>query len=115
MASRSDFRQGTLEMLILRTLCDGPQHGYGVARCIQDTSDGVFIIQEGSLYPALYRMERRGWIESEWGASERKRRARYYKLTPPGHERLAAKTADWRRSTSAIFQLLGISAPGRPA
>ncbi len=115
MASRSDFLQGTLEMLILRTLCDGPQHGYGVARRIQDSSDGVFIIQEGSLYSALYRMERRGWIDSELGASEHKRRARFYKLTPLGHERLEAKTADWRRSAVAICHMLGMSAPGRLA
>ncbi len=115
MAPRSDFLQGTLEMLILRILSDGPQHGYGIARRIQDSSDGVFIIQEGSLYPALYRMERRGWIDSEWGASERKRRARYYELTPSGQERLEAKTADWRRSAIAICHMLGLSAPRRLA
>ncbi len=115
VAPRSDFLQGTLEMLILRVLSDGPQHGYGVARRIQDSSDGVFIIQEGSLYSALYRMERRGWIDSKLGASEHKRRARFYQLTPSGQERLEAKTADWQRSAMAICHMLGLSAPRRLA
>ena len=115
MAPRSEFLQGTLEMLILRVLSDGPQHGYGVARRIQDSSDGVFIIQEGSLYSALYRMEKRGWIDSELGASEHKRRARFYKLMPPGRERLKAKTADWQRAATAICHMLGLPDPRRLA
>ena len=108
---QAEFFQGTLEMVILRLLEDGRVHGYGLARRIREQSGEVFIVKQGSLYPALYRMERRQWIQSEWGSSEQKRRVKYYRLTSQGRKRLKQVTTEWHRNTSAIHQLLGLALP----
>jgi transcriptional regulator len=98
--------QGTLDLLILRTLIFGPQHGQGIARVIQDQSDDVLIVDHGSLYPALQRLEARGFIEAEWGTSENNRRARFYRLTPRGRKELVREESEWRRIASAIMRIL---------
>lgn len=97
---------GTLEMLVLKTLARGPQHGYAIARSIQEKSADVLRIEEGSLYPALHRMERRGWIDAEWGPSESNRRAKFYGLTKAGREELKVQTENWSRVSGAIEQVL---------
>ena len=104
---KTDLMQGTLDMLILRTLRKGTKHGYAIAQHIQDTSDGFLKVEEGSLYPALHRMERRGWIEAEWGLSETKRKAKYYQITESGREQLRAKTKTWESLVGAISSVLG--------
>jgi transcriptional regulator len=108
MAARtnSDQLHGTLDMLVLKTLQTGPQHGYGIAVRLQQISADVLQVEEGSLYPALYRMEQRGWIASTWGVSEHNRRARFYRLTPAGRKQLEAETASWRRLTGAVARVL---------
>ena len=98
--------QGTLDLLILRTLIFGPQHGQGIARVIQDQSDDVLIVDHGSLYPALQRLEARGFIAAEWGTSENNRRARFYKLTPKGRKELVREESEWRRIAAAIMRIL---------
>jgi transcriptional regulator len=100
--ARTELLQGTLDMLILRTLSRGPQHGFGIAQHIQRVSHEVLTVEEGSLYPALYRMEERGWIASAWGQSENNRRAKYYRLTRAGRKQLEQETADWKRMCVAI-------------
>jgi len=97
---------GALDALILKTLTRGPSHGYAIARFIEDASGDAVLVEEGSLYPALYRLERRGWVEAEWGMSELGRRAKLYRLTESGRERLAAETASWRRFSSGISKVL---------
>ena len=104
--TNSDQLHGTLDMLILKTLSTGPMHGYGVALRIQQISDDVLKVEEGSLYPALYRMEQRGWIKSEWGVSENNRRAKYYKLTRAGQKQLAEEAASWERLSEAIARIM---------
>jgi transcriptional regulator len=104
--NKPNLLQGTLALLILRTLSRGPLHGYDIAQRIQQSSDDVLKVEEGSLYPALYRMEERGWIEAEWGASENNRRAKYYKLTRAGRKQLAAETSNWERVCAAIIRVL---------
>jgi transcriptional regulator len=99
--------QGTLDLLILRTLVFGPQHGQGIARAIQDQSDRTLIVDHGSLYPALQRLEERGWIQAEWGSSDNNRKARFYELTKAGRKQLAGQTQQWRRLTAAIARILG--------
>jgi PadR family transcriptional regulator PadR len=99
--------QGTLDLLILRTLIFGPQHGQGIARVIQSESDHVLIVDHGSLYPALQRLEKRGFIEASWGTSENNRRARFYKLTRSGRRELTREQTEWRRIASAIMRVLG--------
>jgi len=99
--------QGTLDLLILRTLVVGPQHGQGIARVIQEQSDQVLIVDHGSLYPALQRLEERGFIAAEWGASENNRKARFYSLTRKGRAELTRETDEWRRISSAIGRILG--------
>ena len=99
---QKDLLQGTLEMLILKTLALGSRHGYGIAQRIEQSSADVLRVEEGSLYPALYRMEERGWIASEWGVTENKRRARFYRLTRSGRKRLGAEASEWRRLSDAI-------------
>jgi PadR family transcriptional regulator, regulatory protein PadR len=94
--------QGTLDMLILKTLSAGPMHGYAVARRIQQASEDVLKIEEGSLYPALHRMQRRGWIEAEWGLSEANRKAKYYRLTASGRAQLKQEAGNWARVCDAI-------------
>ena len=101
-----DLLQGTLDVLILKTLCWGPRHGYAVARWLHATSDDVLRVEEGALYPALHRLERRGWIESEWGLSENNRRAKYYQLTPQGRQQLRAKASSWARYAAAVTKVL---------
>ena len=99
--------QGTLDLLILRTLILGPQHGQGIARVIQQESDNVLIVDHGSLYPALQRLERRGFIGAEWGTSDTNRRARFYVLTKAGRKELAREQSEWRRIAAAIMRILG--------
>jgi len=102
-----DLLQGTLDMLILKAVSLGPLHGYGVLLRIQQISGEQLQIQQGSLYPALYRLEHQGWITSEWGASENNRKARYYRLTPAGKRRLQAETENWNRMAEVIAGILG--------
>jgi PadR family transcriptional regulator, regulatory protein PadR len=97
---------GTLDALVLKTLADGPRHGYAIARFIEDTTAEAIAVEEGSLYPALYRMERRGWIAAEWGRSELGRHAKFYRLTDAGRDQLAAQTATWRRFAAGISKVL---------
>ena len=97
---------GTLEALILKTLVTGPRHGYAIARWIEETTEELLQIEEGSLYPALYRMERKGSIEAEWGMSELNRKAKLYKLTPQGRQQLKAETEQWARFASAVSKVL---------
>jgi PadR family transcriptional regulator PadR len=98
--------QGTLDALILKTLSRGPRHGYAIARWLEEATEDALQIEEGSLYPALYRMERRGWIEAEWGISELNRKAKFYRLTPAGHSKLAAETEQWESFTAAVAKVL---------
>jgi PadR family transcriptional regulator PadR len=97
---------GALDALILKTLAQGPSHGYAIARFIEDTTDDALLVEEGSLYPALYRLERRGWVEAEWGTSELGRRAKLYCLTGSGRRQLAAETATWRRFSAGVSKIL---------
>jgi PadR family transcriptional regulator, regulatory protein PadR len=101
-----DLLQGTLDLLILKTLTWGPRHGYAVASWIRETTDQRLQIEEGALYTALHRMEKRGWLESEWGLSENNRRAKFYQLTSPGRKQLRAKTAVWTDYAAAVFKVL---------
>ena len=97
---------GALDALILKTLARGPSHGYAVARFIEDTSGDALLVEDGSLYPALYRLERRGWVEAEWGMSELGRRAKLYRLTELGRDQLATELATWRRFTTGVSKVL---------
>jgi PadR family transcriptional regulator PadR len=99
--------QGTLDLLILRTLMPGPDHGQGIARVIKRQSDEVFLVDHGSLYLALQRLEEKGWVTGEWRASENNRRARFYSLTRAGRTQLARKTSQWHRIADAIARILG--------
>ena len=101
-----DLLQGTLDMLVLKALSRGPLHGYAVARWIQQSSDDALQVEEGSLYPALYRMERRAWITSEEGLSENNRKARHYKLTRTGRKQLEAESSNWDRLAEAIAKVM---------
>lgn len=107
---KTDLMQGTLDLLVLRTLRTGAKHGYEIAHHIQETSEGFLQVEEGSLYPALHRMERRGWIEAEWGLSDTKRKAKYYRLTNSGHAQLKEKTKTWQSLVGAIASVLGTRA-----
>jgi PadR family transcriptional regulator, regulatory protein PadR len=104
--TKSDLLQGTLDMLILKTLALEPMHGWGVSQRIQQISSGVLNVNQGSLYPALYRLEDQGWIEAEWGSSDNNRQAKYYKLTRAGRKQLDEETANWQRLSAAIEQVL---------
>jgi transcriptional regulator len=104
---RLELLQGTLDLLILRTLIFGPQHGQGVARAIQQTSEDELLVEHGALYPALQRLEDRGWIAAEWGTSSNNRKARFYRLTSAGRKQLVKETAKWRRLAEAIGRVLG--------
>ena len=97
---------GTLEMLVLKTLTRGPLHGYGIAQYIRQVSDDVLQVEEGSLYPALQRLQVKGWVTSEWDMTENNRRARYYRLTPLGRKQLAAERASYDRITGAIARVM---------
>ncbi len=104
--SSQEMLQGTLDMLILRTLVLGPAHGHSITHVIERTSDEVLQVEQGSLYPALHRLEDKGWVASYWGTSENNRKAKYYKLTPAGRKRLATETSRWRQRVSAIGRIL---------
>jgi transcriptional regulator len=104
---RLELLQGTLDLLILRTLIFGPQHGQGIARAIQQTSDNELLVEHGALYPALQRLETRGWIAAEWGTSTNNRKARFYTLTKAGRKQLVQETTQWRRLATAIGRILG--------
>jgi PadR family transcriptional regulator PadR len=104
--TNSDQLHGTLDMLVLKVLAPGPQHGYGIATRLEQLSAAVLRVEEGSLYPALYRMEERGWITSEWAVTENKRRARFYRLTRTGRGQLEAETESWARLTAAVQGVL---------
>ena len=109
---KADVLQGTLILLVLQTLQSlGPLHGYGIARRIEQISKDVLQLNQGTLYPALLRMEQEGWIASKWGASEKNRKARFYSITAAGRRRLARETEDWRRMSSTIERFLGFD-PG---
>lgn len=107
-----DLMQGTLDLLILKTLLAGPQHGYAIARSIQEATGDALRIEEGSLYPALHRMQRRGWIAASWGASENNRRAKYYRLARAGRKQLASQETAWLRFTEAVGRVLQVHARG---
>ena len=104
--SRPDHLHGTLDALVLKTLSWGSRHGYAIARWLEQTTDEALRIEEGSLYPALYRLEKRGAIEAEWGMSELGRRAKFYSLTPRGRAELRRETADWARFAGAVSRVL---------
>ena len=105
-ADRSDVLQGTLELLVLRTLTVEPMHGWGLAQRIETMSGDVFAIQQGTLYPALQRMKRKGWVRSEWRVTKNNRRARYYFLTSDGRQQLATERAQWERTSNAVNGVL---------
>ena len=106
-ASKAEVLQGTLDLLILKTLDTiGPLHGFGIARRIQQTSADMLQLNQGTLYPALVRLEQRGWIRSKWGVSDNNRRARFYSLTATGKRQLAVETKDWERMASLITRML---------
>jgi transcriptional regulator len=107
--SKEDLLQGTLDMLVLKALTSGQLHGYAIAQLIQQLSDDLLCVEEGSLYPALQRLELDGWIEGNWGLSIHNRRARFYTLTPEGREHLSAETNRYRRQTGAIARVMGFA------
>ncbi|REK11212.1 MAG: PadR family transcriptional regulator [Planctomycetota bacterium] len=104
--ARTALLQGSLDLLILRTLAAGAQHGYAIAKHVYRASDEFLSVEEGSLYPALHRLERRGWVASEWGTSESNRRAKYYQLTPKGKKQLQVETDAWLEMSRAIDRVL---------
>ena len=106
MPKKPDLLPGTLDMLILKTLTRAPLHGYGIAQAIKQLSDDVLTVEEGSLYPALHRMEQDGWVSAEWGISENNRRARYYRLSAKGRKQLAEEEKNWERLTQAVAHVL---------
>jgi len=106
VAPSVDLLQGTLDFLVLQALAAGPRHGFEVSRWIRDSSGRALTIEEGALYPALHRMERRGWLESEWAISDRRRRAKYYRLTRKGRAQLAAQEAEWHRYVAVVGRIL---------
>lgn len=108
-----EFRQGAIELLVLKALSWGPQHGFSIARWIQDTTNDVLRLEEGSLYPALHRMEDKGWVEATWGTSENNRRAKFYEMTAAGRRQLSTETRDWWRYAEAVAKVLVATA--RPA
>jgi PadR family transcriptional regulator PadR len=101
-----DLLQGTLDVLILKALSWGPKHGHAVARLIRASSEGAFEVLDGSLYAALHRMEERGWVEAEWGLSDKGKRAKFYQLTTLGRQQLRSETASWQRYSGAVAKLL---------
>lgn len=104
--TKSDLLQGTLDLLILRTLASGDLHGWGIAQRLQQISQDVLQVNQGSLYPALYRLEQQGWLASTWGDSENNRRAKFYSLTKAGQRQLAEETASWERISAAVARVL---------
>ncbi len=106
-AKESGLLQGTVELLVLKTLSWGPMHGYGIASWIESATDDVLRMEEGSLYPALYRMARKGWIRGEWGLSENNRRAKFYHLTPEGEKQFREQSSGWKRLADAVNAAIG--------
>jgi transcriptional regulator len=105
-SSRTDLLRGTLDMLILKTLSQGPLHGLGLSRRIDQATEGTFQVKPGSLFPALHRMDQKGWIKGEWGESENKRRARYYELTAAGRRRLGEEKENWAQLVTTIAKVM---------
>lgn len=103
---KADLLQGTLDMLILKALAGGPMHGYGVGQRIELLAEEMLKVEEGSLYPALYRLEERGWVSSEWGKSDNNRRARFYALTAAGRRQLGVEEENWRRLVLAVGKVM---------
>jgi transcriptional regulator len=101
-----DLPQGTLDLLILKTLATGPRHGWAISERVQQVSSDVLRIQQGSLYPALHRLERRGWVKAKWGVSENNRKAKYYELTRAGQKQLEAETDSWQKLAAAVAVIL---------
>ena len=112
MSRSVEILQGTLDLLILKTLALEPMHGWGIAQRIQQVSREVLQIQQGSLYPALYRLERKGWISAEWGASDNNRRAKFYAITRAGRKRLGEEARDWERMAGVIGRMLAMRGEG---
>ena len=106
MSVSLDLLQGTLDLLVLKALSWGASHGYSVATWIRERSDAAFLVEEGALYPALHRLERRGWVASEWGLSENNRKAKFYRLTPKGRAQLRSEVSLWERYVSAVGKVL---------
>jgi transcriptional regulator len=104
---KNEMLQGTLDMLVLRTLITGPAHGHTIAHVIEHSSEEVLQVEQGSLYPALHRLQDRGWVSSYWGASENNRKAKFYELTEMGKRQLATETSRWRQMVGAIGRVLG--------
>jgi transcriptional regulator len=109
MEERIGLPQGTLDLLILKTVALGPQHGWAISERIQQVSSNALQVQQGSLYPALHRLERRGWIKAHWGVSDNNRKAKYYELTRSGRKQLESDTAAWRKLSAAVGQLLDMA------
>ena len=109
-----DLLQGTLDLLVLKALSWGPSHGYGVARWVEEATGDALALGEGTLYPALHRLEERGWVTSEWGLSENNRQAKFYRLTRKGRAQLRKETDNWRRYAAAVFTALEAPAPKTP-
>lgn len=107
MAPNIPLLRGTLDLLILRALSAGPRHGYGIAEWLDASTDGTLTLEEGSLYPALQRLERKGWVSATWGRSENNRRARFYALTPKGEAQLERELSEWQSYTEAMAKALG--------
>ena len=106
MKSNADLLQGTLDMLILKTLALGPQHGWGISQRIQQISEAVLQVNQGSLYPALHRLEQRGWLSSSWGTSENNRQAKFYQLTRAGRRQLEKERREWTRLSTAVARIM---------
>ena len=113
-ADRAELLQGTLEMLVLKTLALEPMHGWGIAHRIQAMSGDVFLVTQGSLYPALIRMKRRGWLKTSWSVTENNRRARYYELTPAGRRQLGVEHTLWQRASAAVDAIMATTASLAP-
>ena len=109
LRTKTDLLQGTLDLLILRTLAVGPMHGFGVSQRLRQITKGVFHVNPGSFFPALYRLEQKGWVKGSWGASENKRRAKFYRLTRAGRKQLREETRNWQRISLAIDRVLETS------
>lgn len=114
MAEKLELKQGTLDVLVLKSLSWEPLHGYAIAKWIQERTDSVLSVEEGALYPALHRLERKGWIESDWGRSENNRRAKYYQLTGRGRAALEREASEWDRYAAAVARVLEARGPERP-
>jgi PadR family transcriptional regulator PadR len=106
MANKSDLLQGTLDLLVLKTLAEGPMHGWGISLRIQQVSEDVLQVNQGSLYPALHRLEQQGLVQAEWGNSENNRQAKFYQLTKTGRKQLAEETRNWERLSGAVARVL---------